>query len=165
MGASNKATYTTFKSSRCNNQGYSNRSGTSSAALGLPSSQMLNASVRGIRQIETAEDKLNTERAESVARLRELDRLEESRARRAKKLQGIGDYNKPATELQPAKGGGKGFLDQLSNPSSKLGSAVIGGGFPALMGGGSGHHTRRCFRRRSRRLCRFYCCFCYRSSL
>lgn len=106
--------------------------------LGLPSSQMLNASVRGIRQIETAEDKLNTERAESVARLRELDRLEESRARRAKKLQGIGDYNKPATELQPAKGGGKGFLDQLSNPSSKLGSAVIGGGFPALMGGGPG---------------------------
>ena len=106
--------------------------------LGLPSSQMLNASVRGIRQIETAEDKLNTERAESVARLRELDRLEESRARRAKKLQGIGAYNKPATELQPAKGGGKGFLDQLSNPSSKLGSAVIGGGFPALMGGGPG---------------------------
>ena len=106
--------------------------------LGLPSSQMLNASVRGIRQIETAEDKLNTERAESVARLRELDRLEESRARRAKKLQGIGDYNKPATELQPAKGGAKGFLDQLSNPSSKLGSAVIGGGFPALMGGGPG---------------------------
>jgi lambda family phage tail tape measure protein len=30
------------------------------------------------------------------------------------------------------------FLQQLSNPSSKLGSAVIGGGFPALMGGGPG---------------------------
>ncbi len=30
------------------------------------------------------------------------------------------------------------FLEELSNPSSKLGSAVIGGGFPALMGGGPG---------------------------
>ena len=30
------------------------------------------------------------------------------------------------------------FLQQLSNPSSKIGSAVIGGGFPALMGGGPG---------------------------
>lgn len=30
------------------------------------------------------------------------------------------------------------FLQQISNPSSKLGSAVIGGGFPALMGGGPG---------------------------
>jgi hypothetical protein len=30
------------------------------------------------------------------------------------------------------------FLQKLSNPSSKLGSAVIGGGFPALMGGGPG---------------------------
>jgi hypothetical protein len=30
------------------------------------------------------------------------------------------------------------FLQQISNPSSRLGSAVIGGGFPALMGGGPG---------------------------
>ena len=30
------------------------------------------------------------------------------------------------------------FLQQISDPSSKLGSAVIGGGFPALMGGGPG---------------------------
>ena len=39
------------------------------------------------------------------------------------------------------KGGGAGaggFFERLSNPSSKLGSAVIGGGFPALMGGGPG---------------------------
>ena len=77
----------------------------------------------------------------------------------------------PSPQVKPAGGrGGErrqkgGFLSQLSNPSSKLGSAVIGGGFPALMGGGPGHHTRWCFRRRSRRLCRFYCCFCYRSSL
>ena len=30
------------------------------------------------------------------------------------------------------------FSQRISNPSSKLGSAVIGGGFPALMGGGPG---------------------------
>lgn len=33
------------------------------------------------------------------------------------------------------------FLQKVSNPSSKLGSAVIGGGFPALMGGGPGTIT------------------------
>ena len=36
------------------------------------------------------------------------------------------------------KAGAGGFFERLSNPSSKLGSAVIGGGFPALMGGGPG---------------------------
>jgi hypothetical protein len=49
-----------------------------------------------------------------------------------------GFFNSPGMRPQAQKSKGPSFLQQLSNPSSKLGSAVIGGGFPALMGGGPG---------------------------
>jgi hypothetical protein len=47
-----------------------------------------------------------------------------------------GFFNSPGMRSKKQKG--PGFRERLSNPSSKLGSAVIGGGFPALMGGGPG---------------------------
>ena len=49
-----------------------------------------------------------------------------------------GFFNSPGMRPLPQKQKGPNFLEQLSNPSSKIGSAVIGGGFPALMGGGPG---------------------------
>ena len=49
-----------------------------------------------------------------------------------------GFFNSPGMRPQAQKSKGPSFRKQLSNPSSKLGSAVIGGGFPALMGGGPG---------------------------
>lgn len=58
----------------------------------LPDTAMLNAAARGIKQLETAEDRRNRELEESAARLREVDRLEESRARRAGKLDKIQQY-------------------------------------------------------------------------
>jgi hypothetical protein len=58
----------------------------------LPDSQMLNASVRGIKQLESAEDSLNRERQQSAASLKEIDRLEEGRLRRARKLQARQQY-------------------------------------------------------------------------
>ena len=41
-------------------------------------------------------------------------------------------------QLERAQSAGKGFFSQLTNPQSKLGSAVIGGGFPLITGGGPG---------------------------
>lgn len=118
----------------------------------LPSTEMLNAAVRGIKQLETAEDKLNRERQESSQRLRELDRLEESRLRRARKLQGIRDYN---ADVKPGDMGNAGFGMQgpgvapggvkkqptgiaglLSKPG--VGDALMGAGFPLLFGAGPG---------------------------
>ena len=41
-------------------------------------------------------------------------------------------------KLERAQSAGKGFFANLTNPQSKLGSAVIGGGFPLITGGGPG---------------------------
>ena len=41
-------------------------------------------------------------------------------------------------QLERAQSAGKGFFSNLTNPQSKLGSAVIGGGFPLITGGGPG---------------------------
>ena len=97
----------------------------------LPSSQSLNAAYRGIKQLETAEDSLNTERTESVARLRELDRLEESRARRAKKLQGIADYNNPRQPVEDVAA-------QKKARGQRAESIALGVGFPLMFGAGPG---------------------------
>jgi hypothetical protein len=70
---------------------------------------MLDATARGLKRIETIEE------------------------RRAKLIKG---RNAGVGRQGPAKP--QSFSERLSNPSSKLGSAVIGGGFPALMGGGPG---------------------------
>jgi hypothetical protein len=98
----------------------------------LPDSQMLNASARGIKQLETAEDMLNRERQETVTRLREIDRLEESRARRARKLQERQQYVAGAPAETPAAT--RGGLS--SRASGAISSALIGGGFPLLFGQG-----------------------------
>jgi hypothetical protein len=123
----------------------------------LPDTETLNAAVRGIKQLETAEDRLNRERQESVQRLQQLDRLEESRARRAQKLQNIASYlneqippgtapplpprakgmfNVPTTGAKPTAQGGPrpGSLDFNPNPTAE--NLALGAGFPLLFGGG-----------------------------
>ena len=99
----------------------------------LPDSQMLNASVRGIKQLESAEDSLNRERQQSAASLKEIDRLEEGRLRRARKLQARQQYMDgeppPATQTTRARGGN-------GRVGGAISSALIGGGFPLLFGQG-----------------------------
>lgn len=96
----------------------------------LPDSSMLNAAVRGLQRLETAEDKLNGERAETAARLREIDRLEEGRERRARKLADRAAYEAgaPAPSLTAA----------TSQGPSRLANIALGAGFPLLFGGGPG---------------------------
>lgn len=101
----------------------------------LPDSQMLNASARGIKQLETAEDTLNKERQETVTRLKEIDRLEESRARRARKLQERQQYMTGAPAETPAANGGFGG-GLRGRAGGAISSALIGGGFPLLFGQG-----------------------------
>ncbi len=124
----------------------------------LPDTGMLNAAVRGIKQLETAEDQLNRERQESVQRLQQIDRLEESRARRAQKLQNIASYlseqvppgtapplppkvkgmsdigGKTGQKTQTQQGSRPGSLDFNPNPSAE--NLALGAGFPLLFGGG-----------------------------
>jgi hypothetical protein len=99
----------------------------------LPDSRMLNASVRGIQQLEKTEDSLNRERQESATRLKEIDRLEEGRLRRARKLQARQQYmdgeTPPATQTTRARGGN-------GRVGGAISSALIGGGFPLLFGQG-----------------------------
>lgn len=118
----------------------------------LPSAEMLNATGRGIKQIEVAEDKLNGERQESIERLKMIDRLEESRSRRAQKLQARKDYDAdgqgmanagfgqqgpvvPPTGV-PKAGAKKGLAGFLGKPG--VPDALMGAGFPLLFGGGPG---------------------------
>ena len=46
------------------------------------------------------------------------------------------ELQKTTRQLERAQTAGKGFFGNLTNPQSKLGSAVIGGGFPLITGGG-----------------------------
>jgi len=101
----------------------------------LPDSQMLNASARGIKQLENAEDSLNRERQESAARLEEIDRLEEGRLRRARKLQDRQQYMAGKTPAITQPGGARGGNGRVGGAIS---SALIGGGFPLLFGQGAG---------------------------
>lgn len=119
-----------------------------SSIKALPSTEMLNASARGLQRIELAEDRINRERQESVERLQQIDRLEASRERRAAKLEAraryLGDkqgasvfdmYDRPIGPLpapraaaQAAPGFGGGSLSNIA----------LGAGFPLLFGGGPG---------------------------
>lgn len=126
-----------------------------SKQLALPSSEMLNSTARGLQQIKTAEDKHNDQLKESAERLQQIDRLEESRARRAKKLQGIADYYGDQN-IRTGRPGDAGYAPgtQYSRPigpqpaasSSRqrnrggfdLANAAVSGAFPLLFGGGPG---------------------------
>ena len=48
------------------------------------------------------------------------------------------ELQQTSQRLEQAQSAGKGFFQRLTNPQSKLGSAVIGGGFPLITGGGPG---------------------------
>jgi hypothetical protein len=100
----------------------------------LPDSAMLNASARGIKQLETGQDKYNRELQEGVERLQQVDRLEESRARRARKLQQRQEYfAEPPAAAPTAPGFGAASRGRLGGA---LSSGIIGGGFPLLFGQG-----------------------------
>jgi hypothetical protein len=124
-----------------------------SGPRGLPSSDMLRADDRGIQQLATAEDRYNTELQQSAQRLQQVDRLEESRARRATKLQSISDYYGTSGVLPgqvggvvPGRGpGGPQGPARAPRSSSGMGGGVnraeniaLGVGFPLLFGGGLG---------------------------
>lgn len=100
----------------------------------LPDTAMLNASVRGIKQLETAEDMLNKERQESVTRLEQIDRLETGRARRARKLQERQQYM--TGEPVSAAAGPNLGAGLRGRAGGAISSAIIGGGFPLLFGQG-----------------------------
>jgi hypothetical protein len=75
----------------------------------------------------------------NAAKLKELDTTQQIRATEAAASKAARQRLSDAAALRsPAASKKGGFLSELSNPSSKIGSAVIGGGFPALMGGGPG---------------------------
>ena len=113
----------------------------------LPSSQMLNAAARGLQQIKTGQDKYNAELAESQERLEVLNRLEETRARRAKKLRDIATYYETGGTSDPISGtGGTGIRVPGGRPRTRggrrgpgrLANVALGAGFPLLFGGGPG---------------------------
>jgi hypothetical protein len=117
----------------------------------LPDAAMLNAASRGIKSLETGQDRYNRELAESAERLQQLDRLEASRARRAEKLRQIADYYgtpsamanagfgvqgpamPPGGVRRPSTGGGR-----TGGVGSRLENIALGVGFPLLFGGGAG---------------------------
>lgn len=120
----------------------------------LPDTAMLNATARGLTTLETAQDRYNRELAESATRLQQLDRLEESRTRRAAKLRQIQEYydtpsamenagfgvQTPRVPPRPPKAavrnpiaGSLGF-----NPAASAENIALGAGFPLLFGGGAG---------------------------
>ena len=99
----------------------------------LPSAEMLGAAAKGLQRLENAEERRNRELKESADRLKEIDRLEASRARRAKKLQDRAAYFAD----REGAGGGR------SKPPGRTGvqrfaEFGLGAGFPLLFGGGAG---------------------------
>ena len=113
---------------------------TKQALVGLASNlQQIERSAANTAAANAVQDKIAIADAKRLneAKLKELEitqriRATEAAASKAAR-QRLADQ---AAARRPAEK--TGFLQQLSNPSSKLGSAVIGGGFPALMGGGPG---------------------------
>ena len=104
----------------------------------LPDSAMLNASARGIQQLELSQDRYNRELKESADRIQELDRLEESRARRARKLQDRQAYFSGEPTAPAATGTGGFGAAMRGRAGGAISSAIIGGGFPLLFGQGPG---------------------------
>lgn len=109
----------------------------------LPDTAMLNAASRGIKNLETAQDRYNRELQESAERLQELDRLEQSRQRRAEKLRGIAQYSQTTSAMENAGFGLQGPAVPRKKAPGRFEApgvmdAILGAGFPALFGGGPG---------------------------
>jgi len=90
----------------------------------------------GVKQLEQALLSLEMRRVKETNAI--LDEKAAQVALNLERKKEAGFFNSPGMRPQAQKSKGPSFRKQLSNPSSKLGSAVIGGGFPALMGGGPG---------------------------
>jgi hypothetical protein len=90
----------------------------------------------GVKQLEQALLSLEMRRVEETNAI--LDEKAAQVALNLERKKEAGFFNSPGMRPQAQKSKGPSFRERLSNPSSKLGSAVIGGGFPALMGGGPG---------------------------
>jgi hypothetical protein len=90
----------------------------------------------GAKQLERALLSLEMRRVKETNAI--LDEKAAQVALNLERKKEAGFFNSPGMRPRAQKSKGPSFLQQLSNPSSKLGSAVIGGGFPALMGGGPG---------------------------
>jgi hypothetical protein len=88
----------------------------------------------GAKQLERALLSLEMRRVQETNAM--LDEKAAQVALNLERKKEPGFFNSPGMRSKKQKG--PGFRERLSNPSSKLGSAVIGGGFPALMGGGPG---------------------------
>ena len=73
-----------------------------------------------------------------INQLNVLERTLNNLQHQLKVEKAIAQTSKGGAKAPEGKKGAGGFFQQLSDPSSKLGSAVIGAGFPALMGGGPG---------------------------
>jgi hypothetical protein len=90
----------------------------------------------GVKQLEQALLSLEMRRVKETNAI--LDEKAALVALNLERKKEAGFFNSPGMRPQAQKSKDPSFLEQLSDPSSKLGSAVIGGGFPALMGGGPG---------------------------
>jgi hypothetical protein len=90
----------------------------------------------GVKQLEQALLSLEMRRVQETNAM--LDEKAAQVALNLERKKEPGFFNSPGMRPRAQKSKGPSFREQLSNPSSKLGSAVIGGGFPALMGGGPG---------------------------
>ena len=118
----------------------------------LPDSAMLNAAGRGIKSLETAQDRYNRELQESAERLQQVDRLEQSRQRRAEKLRNIENYYGSPSAMENAGYGVQGPAVPPGGVPRRSGTGAGGGrtagqlfenlalgaGFPLLFGGGIG---------------------------
>jgi hypothetical protein len=90
----------------------------------------------GAKQLERALLSLEMRRVQETNAM--LDEKAAQVALNLERKKEPGFFNSPGMRPRAQKSKGPSFREQLSDPSSKLGSAVIGGGFPALMGGGPG---------------------------
>ena len=90
----------------------------------------------GVKQLEQALLSLEMRRVKETNAI--LDEKAAQVALNLERKKEAGFFNSPGMRPQAQKSKGPSFRERLSDPSSKLGSAVIGGGFPALMGGGPG---------------------------
>jgi hypothetical protein len=90
----------------------------------------------GVKQLEQALLSLEMRRVKETNAI--LDEKAAQVALNLERKKEAGFFNSPGMRPRAQKSKGPSFRERLSNPSSKLGSAVIGGGFPALMGGGPG---------------------------
>jgi len=92
-----------------------------------------------ITRLQQVKNTLNrADLSTDINQLNVLERTLTNLQHQLKVEKAIAQTNKGSAKAPEDKKGAGGFFQQLSNPSSKLGSAVIGGGFPALMGGGPG---------------------------